>query len=54
MRIGSNCFNGFVKSLLLIDGIILQDSDYNIDPNGYIYQWNDVDIEYHAMVYIQS
>ena len=54
MRTGTPYFNGFVKSLLLIDGIILTEDDYNLDPNGYITEWYDVDIEYHAKVYVQA
>ena len=54
MRVGTSCFNGFVKSLLLIDGIVLTEDDYHLDPNGYISEWYDVDVEYHARVYVQS
>lgn len=54
MRTGTPCFNGFVKSLELIDNIVLSESDYSTDPNGFITKWNDVDIEYHAVVYLQS
>lgn len=51
MRIGTHCFNGFVESLNIIDGIILTDDDYELDSIGDIWKWNDVDIQYHAEVY---
>ena len=54
MKTGTQCFNGFVKSLLLIDDIILTEDDYHLDTNGYITVWYDVDIEYHAKVYLQA
>ena len=54
MKTGTQCFNGFVKSLLLIDDIILTEDDYHLDTNVYITVWYDVDIEYHAKVYLQA
>ena len=54
MRICTPCFNSFVKSLLLIDDVVLTHEDYKTDPNGFITHWYNVDIEYHAVIYSQS